>query len=158
MFFIRINNVTISSRQAIKGALIITIFMSVVFLIILWNFSVKRSLYEIVSLSEYDNKGKIALLCEEAGNTGPPWSITQYAGVEKIEVKYIGISGYTPDKVLKYPLYIYMNSKFLFIGNFSKDDKEVFEVDEWYFVGNIERIHLILPYPRKCLNIFEIDL
>ena len=157
MFFNQISTLTITGWKIFKGALIIILLVLLLFSITIWWWPIKRSLDNNVTLSDYAND-RIALICESGGNTGPDWRVVQYEGIKEIEYIDIDISGFTPDIMLKNPLYMYRNSKFLFAGKFSSKEAAVFFVEEWHIVGNIERIHTILPYPKKYFNIFEIRM
>ena len=128
MIFTRINDLTITGWSVVKGTLIVVLLASLLFSVIIWRWPIKRTLDNSASLSDYAN-GKIALICEAGGNTGPSWRITQFMGIEDIAATDIDISGFTPDKALRNPLYMYMNSKFLFVGEFSKTEISVFVVD-----------------------------
>ena len=157
MFFTQISELTITGWKAFKDAFIIILLAFLLFSITIWRWPIKRTLDDNITLSNYAND-RIALICESGGNTGPDWRVVQYEGIKEIENIDIDISGFTPDIILKNPLYMYRNSKFLFVGKFSSKEADVFLVEEWHFVGNIERIHMILPYPKKYLNIFEIKM
>lgn len=145
-------------RYKMKKVLII-IVSSIIILIILgvciWFTPVVCTIPENgLIIDHYAKEGKIALLCKSGGNTGPDWRVHEFSGTVKTP-EYINIKGNTPKEMLKFPTYIYGNSTFLFIGNFEQNT-EMFVVDEWHFVGDIERIHLISPYPKKGLNYYEI--
>ena len=141
-----------------KKVLIILISLILIVLllyVLLWFYPVVHAIPQIgFTIEQYSNDGKIAFLCEAGGNTGPDWKIKEHAGISS-SPEYIDIAGNTPDSILKFPFYIYRNNTFLFIGNF-KQNNDLFYVDEWYFVGDIERIHLIAPYPKSVLNYYEI--
>lgn len=161
MFFTQINNIFNLKKFTLKQCILAHIIVIVVILIIIWFWPVKKTLADGVSVSDYAHDGKVVILCEEAeGNTGPYWHIIKSSkGLDKVEVREIDIIGYTPDKMLKNSLYIYFKSKFLFVGEFSgHGDERVFDAEEWYFVGTIKRAGLLMPYPSKAINFFEISM
>ena len=145
--------------EYMKKSIIIIIFTLLVVIIItllLWYYPVKYgiSLREF-NLTQYGGNGKIALHCQGEQGTGSTWLVIDCNDITETP-KYVDITGNTPDIILKKPLYNYLSNEFVFIGNFSADNAEIFIVNEWYIVGEINRGHLILPYPKTYLNIFEV--
>lgn len=107
-------------------------------------------------IEKYFQPGKVTILCKSGGNTGPYWRIHDFIGINDLVEYDVDISGNVPENSFRYPSYIYYSTNtFLFIGTFDENE-DLFIVEEWYFVGDIERLHSILLYPPKGLNWFEI--
>lgn len=102
MFFIHRNKV---NKKVIIINFLMFFIIIMVFILVIWMYPIKRGLKEELLFENYDNE-KIILLCIAGGNTGPEWNVIKYSGIDIIPSYDIDIVGYTPDKILKNPIYI----------------------------------------------------
>ena len=130
-------------------------------LILSWGIPIKFSIkYNSLSEISQDN---IVLLCTHKGNTGPFWTVEDFYGTDNLPSFDVDITGVKPENVLRPPLYIYANSYFVFVGDFSENNPEVFEAVSWEIVGTIDRSgyvggYFLIPFPKSYFNIWEISM
>jgi len=123
-----------------------------IFLTLSWVIPIKFSV-KSKDLKEY-TKEQVVLLCTVAQITGPLWRVSDCYGIENV-ADHIDIIGNTPENLLRRPMYTYAETEFIFIGNFSADNPEIFEVVKWEVVGKITRGYYIIPLPSNYFNLWE---
>jgi len=132
----------------IVGVLLVSLFLS-------WVIPVKISM-KSQELKEY-SEGSVVLVCTVDTITGPFWKVENFYGTENAP-EHVDIIGNIPENSLKRPLYTYYHTEFVFIGNFSSDNPEVFEAVRWEVVGKITRNSYIIPISPYYFNIWEIKI
>ena len=135
--------------------IIIILFIGSVcaFLLIAWLFPIKHSV-ELEALETYAD-GKVVLLCRGDQITGPLWEVIDFYGVDSTP-KHIDTTGSDFINDAKGKVYNYLLNKFIFVGEFSDENPELFIVSRWEAVGKITRFHELIPYPSHYFNFWEV--
>ncbi len=142
--------------------LVITIIVILFFLFLTFTSYIVPVKYSVPSsqLQDFYQRGHIVLLCTGSQTTESFWEVLDSYGESEVETeipKFIDIIGEEPSKYLKRPIYIYMNNKFIIVGNFLDEDRTIFEAIRWEIVGDINREQSLIPYPSKYFNFLEIN-
>lgn len=148
-----------------RKKILIACLSCIILFVGIWFFPIFRSIdEENFDIMEYADDDNIAVICEIIDATDAYWYIIDSSdpNCKSWSNRGFDVTGNVPSKILKYPMYYY-KSKFIFVGNFTENKKtqigetRMFEVKKWYFLGDIDRGFVILPYPKRGPNFMEIN-
>ena len=151
--------------KKIKNIVLLVIFCVFIIFVIACAVPIKKTIsYNKFDISNYSSKEYVTLLCYGANSTDIQFVIEEFSGVSQCPRYIKNLKGNTPENFLKRQIDDnYSRVKFLFIGNFAEEIKELdepysFYVNEWYTVGAIKRDFFdFVWHPSYGFNVFEVD-